>query len=170
MTGPKTGGRSTESLKLLGSYGLVENDVYDFKTISTAYRITPTGRYYMRFLANRFSYLDLVLQDTPISDNATFHAIKPTIGSKDMDDRFNRVISFVRYLNNEEEREFPVIISTSESMPLRRKLTPTLLRELEEDKTFIREGMARRREWYKGEATPYSLKETAGQPKSPEPS
>jgi len=159
-----------ESLKLLGSYALVENDVYDFKTISAAYRITPTGRYYMRFLAGRFSYLDLVLQDTPISDTSTFHLIKEIIGSKDMDDRFARVTAFVHYLNNEEEREYPVIISTSESMPLRKKLTPTLLRELEEDKRFIRRGMARRRERYKGEATPYSPKDAAAQPKDSEPS
>jgi energy-coupling factor transporter ATP-binding protein EcfA2 len=160
---------TVESLKLLGSHALVENDIYDFKTISAAYRITPAGRYYMRFLAGRFSYLDIVLQDTPISDTSTFHKIKDLVGSKDMDDRFARVTAFVQYLNNEEEREYPVIISTSESMPLRKKLTPTLLRELEEDKTFIRSGMARRREFYKGEATPYSLKEAAGHAKNSEP-
>ena len=118
-----------ESLKLLGSHALVENDLYDFKTVSAAYRITPAGRYYMRFLAGRFSYLDLVLQDTPISDTSTFHKIKELIGSRDMDDRFARITAFVQYLNNEEEREYPVITSTSESMPLRKKLSPTLLRE-----------------------------------------
>jgi len=29
-------------------------------------RITSSGWYYLRLLANSFSYLDLVLQDTPI--------------------------------------------------------------------------------------------------------
>jgi hypothetical protein len=105
-----------ESLKLLGSYALVENDIYDFKAISAAYRITPAGRYYMRFLTGRFSYLDLVLQDTPISDNSAFHIIKKLTVSRDMDDRFARVTAFAQYLNNEEEREYPVIISTSESL------------------------------------------------------
>jgi predicted type IV restriction endonuclease len=148
-----------ESLKLLGSYALVENDIYDFKTISAAYRITPAGRYYMRFLAGRFSYLDLVLQDTPISDAAVFRTIKKIVANKDMDDRFARVSAFVQYLANEEEREYPAIVSTSQCITLRRKFTPALLRELEEDKSFIRAGISRRREWYKGEATPYSPKE-----------
>jgi len=147
-----------ESLKLLGSYALVENDVYDFKTVSAAYRITPAGRYYLRFLQGRFSYLDLVLQDTPISDESTFKVLKKLLASKDMDDRFQRVTAFVQYLNNEEEREYPVIISTSESIPLRKKLTPSLLQELEEDKCFIREGISRRR--IPVNATPYSLKES----------
>lgn len=150
-----------ESLKMLGSYALVENDVYDFKTVSAAYRITPAGRYYLRFLAGRFSYMDLVLQDTPISDSTTFHTIKKFIANIDMDERFARVTAFVQYLNSEEDREYPAIMSTSQSIPLRKRLTPSLLQELEEDKTFIRQGIARRRGRFKGEATPYSPKDVA---------
>jgi hypothetical protein len=157
-----------ESLKMLGAYALVENDVYDFKTVSAAYRITPAGRYYLRFLAGRFSYLDLMLQDTPISDDVTFHTIKKLITSRDMEERFVRVTAFVQYLSNEEEHEYPAIVSTSESFPLRKKITASVLQELEEDKSFIRAGIARRREWYKGEATPYSPKEVAGPARTPE--
>jgi energy-coupling factor transporter ATP-binding protein EcfA2 len=111
-----------ESLKLLGSYALVENDIYDFKTVSAAYRITPAGRYYLRFLAHSFAYLDLVLQDTPISDSSTFRRIKDIVMSKDIDDRFMRVTAFVEYLKNEEDREYPAIVSTSQSIPLRKQI------------------------------------------------
>src|SRR6266404_153834 len=150
---------TVESLKLLGSYALVENDIYDFKLVSSAYRITPAGRYYLRFLTGRFSYLDLVWQDTPISDDSTFRILKKLMPTKDMDERFGRVTLFVQYLINEEEREYPAIMSTSESLPLRKKLTVSVLSELEEDKVFIREGISRRKGRYKGETTPYSSKE-----------
>lgn len=150
-----------ESLRSLGSLALVENDVYDFQNISAAYRITPAGRYYMRYLSGRFSYLDLVLQDTPISDREVFQTIKDLIGKKEMEDRFRRVTEFVLYLTNEEEREYPAIISTSESLPLRRKLMPEKVREVQDDKVFITEGIARRRERLDEHpappATPYTV-------------
>ena len=149
----------TESLKDLGSLALVENDVYDFQVVSSAYRVTPAGRYYLRYLAGHFSYLDLVLQDTPISDGQTFRLIKDLVSSTDMEERFQRVAAFLQYMTNEEEREFPVIVATSDSLPLRKKLIPPKLQEFEEDRIFIRHGMARRRSRYKGEATPYSVKQ-----------
>lgn len=148
-----------ESLKLLGSLALVENDIYDFKTISSAYRVTPAGRYYMRYLAGRFQYLDLVLQDTPISDGDTFQIIKKLISSREMEERFQRVTAFVKYLSNEEDREYSAIVSASESIPLRRKLMPEKAKEIEDDKAFILKGMARRREWFKGHPTPYTVKQ-----------
>ena len=39
-----------ESLKGLAGYALVENDIYDADQLSVAYRITPAGRYYIRYL------------------------------------------------------------------------------------------------------------------------
>lgn len=149
----------SEALKLLGAHALVENDIYDFREVSAAYRITPAGRYYMRYLAGRFSYLDLVFQDTPISDATTFDILKRLITSKDLDDRFQRVTAFLHYLNVEEEREYPVIVTTSESLPLRKRLIPEKLRELDEDKQWILSGVTRRRAWSRDLATPYTDKE-----------
>lgn len=143
-----------ESLKTLGSLALVENDLYDFQKISAAYRITPAGRYYMRYLAGRFPYLDLVLQDTPISDAATFDFIKTLIHSTEIAQRFERVGAFLQYLNAEEEREYPVITSTSESLPLRKKLIPEKITEFEEDRAWISDRIATRRRFV-GERTPY---------------
>jgi len=144
----------SESLRALSAQALVENDIYDFHEISAAYRVTHAGRYYMRYLSGRFSYIDLVLQDTPISDSSTFQLLKKLATSKDMDDRFNRVTAFATYLNAEEEREYPVITSMSESLPLRKRLMPEKLSELEDDKRWIVEGIDRRRRFHV-EPTPY---------------
>jgi KaiC/GvpD/RAD55 family RecA-like ATPase len=148
----------SESLKTLGAAGLVENDIYDFRQVSAAYRVTHAGRYYMRYLSGRFSYLDLVLQDTPICDSATFQLIKGQINSKDMDDRFNRVTAFMLYLNTEEDKEYPVIVTMSESLPLRKRLMAEKIQELEEDKRWIADAVLRRRFKAKGDVTPYSDK------------
>ena len=113
----------------------------------------------MRYLAGRFSYLDLVFQDTPICDSTTFEILKKLITSKDLDDRFQRVTAFLHYLNVEEEKEYPAITSMSESLPLRKRLMPSKLQELEEDKEWIASGVTRRRAWSRDLATPYTDKE-----------
>lgn len=148
-----------ESLKTLGSLALVENDEYDFKRITAAFRVTPAGRYYMRFLAGRFSYLDLVLQDTPISDEPTFKVIKDLIGSKDMESRFARVSAFLHYLATEEEREYPTIIATSESLPLTKKIVPGRISEFEGDCAYIRKRLAEKSSRVPVEPTPYTSKD-----------
>ena len=55
-----------ESLQMLATYGLVESDTYDSKLIGNVCRITVSGRYYLKNLAEKFQYLDLVLFDTPL--------------------------------------------------------------------------------------------------------
>ena len=87
-----------ESLRLLSTYLLVENDRYDRSTFGSAYRITFAGRYYVRYLCDKFSYLDLVCQDTPIADKKVFEAIKEVVGSSELENRFTRVRAFVEYL------------------------------------------------------------------------
>ncbi len=116
----------------------------------------------MRYLAGRFSYLDLVFQDTPVSDNSTFEILKRLINSKDLDDRFQRVTAFLLYLHAEEEKEYAAITSMSESLPLRKRLIPEKLQELQEDqedKDWILSGVNRRRAWTRDLATPYTDKE-----------
>jgi hypothetical protein len=146
----------TESLKSLAAASLVENDIYDFRTISDAYRITYTGRYYIRHLMAKFAYLDLVLQDTPIADEEIFAKIKALVSSRDLADRFERVGCFVQYLRSEEDREYPVVLSTSESLPLRRQFVPQMIKEFEEDKIYILQQVRKRRKDYKGAPTPYN--------------
>ena len=143
-----------ESLKLLSTYALVENDIYDARVISDAYRITPAGRYYIRYLALRFSYSDLTLQDTPICDASAFELIKSLASSSDMEDRFIRVRVFLEYLRREEDKEYAVVMRKSDSIPLRNRFVPIYAGGVEADITLIRKKVARRN-GADGNATPY---------------
>ena len=59
-------------------------------------RATPTGAYHIERLAGEFSYLDAVLVDTPILDEA----LRPLIGDvKAFNQRLDRAEAFVRYLD-----------------------------------------------------------------------
>lgn len=128
----------TESFRILSAHLLVENDVYDRGKVGNAYRITAAGRYYLRFLCDKFAYLDLVCQDTPIADQKAFDLIMELVSSSELEDRFERVRAFVNYLAGEEEREHPAILSTTDSIPLRAKLMPDLRASFEGDERFIR--------------------------------
>jgi hypothetical protein len=126
-----------ESLKLLSQKALVENDVYEAAKLGDAYRITLAGRYYMKFLAVRFAYLDLVLQDTPIADHNAVEVITRLVDSRDLKERFFRVETFLHYLVHEEAREHTAIENTSDSIPLRRKLVAEMLPEYQREKRYI---------------------------------
>ena len=144
----------TESLRILSAYLLVENDLYERSAAGNAYRITQAGRYY---LSNKFSYLDLVCQDTPISDRATYDLIKELVARTELGDRFTRVTAFVRYLVGEEEREHAAILNASDSMPLRGKLMPGLEKGFENDHQYILKQRRRGRKM-ETEKTPYAPK------------
>lgn len=68
--------------------------------------ISPKGYYYIRELKNRFHYLDLVLQDTPVFDKDLFNRIKTAFpladdhGKRSLSKRLDVVIEFVDYLKN----------------------------------------------------------------------
>jgi hypothetical protein len=149
-----------ESLRLMGAYFLLENDAYERSTVGNAYRITPAGRYYLRYLANKFAYLDLVFQDTPIGDRNAFDVMKSLIASRELEDRFKRVDAFVSYLVGEEEREHAAILNASDSMPLRSKIMPVLKRAFESDHQFI---VQQRRRGRRVEPTPYTEKDEGRQ-------
>jgi hypothetical protein len=145
----------TESVRILSAYLLVENDMYDRSKVGNAYRITPAGRYYLRFLCDKFAYLDLVCQDTPIADPSVYEVIKELVSHSDLEDRFRRVRAFVNYLVAEEEREHAAILNTSDSIPIRAKLMPDLKASFEGDERFVR---SRRRRSRVVEKTPYTAK------------
>ncbi|MGA2769347.1 MAG: hypothetical protein ABSG26_00890 [Bryobacteraceae bacterium] len=135
----------TESLKALAAFSTVENELYDSGVIGRAYRITPAGRYYARDLAARFAYLDLMLEDTPIADPTLFANILNLVHRTDLEDRFTRVQTFLQYLIEEESREYTAILHTSNSLPLRRRISAAISRAFEEDKVFIQTRLKRRR-------------------------
>jgi hypothetical protein len=98
---------------------LIEANTRSIESICGAshVRVTSAGWYYSRFLMNSFSYLDLVLQDTPLNDGAVEERLREFVHQVDnlgdrederlarMGVRFERVRVFLEYLEQEEERE-----------------------------------------------------------------
>jgi hypothetical protein len=114
----------------------------------------------MRFLALRFSYLDLVLQDTPIADHRVVSTISRLLDRRDLNERFERVEAFLDYLISEEAREYAAIASTSDSIPLRRKLIAEMLPEYHSEKAYIRKRTVERGRASGSEFTPYIVQES----------
>lgn len=151
-----------ESLKTLNSYSAVENEVYDHTVIGKAYRITPAGRYYSRDLAARFAYLDLTFQDTPISDPTLFGCMLGLVHRTDLEDRFARVRHFLQYLIEEEAREYTAILHTSDSPPLKSRISAVLLQEFERDVEVIKRRLAERRNSSASQRrTPYIISDSS---------
>lgn len=82
-----------------------------------AVRATASGEYYLIYLSRAFAYLDLVWIDTPMSDGAVLALQRNHVGARDRPSRFERVDTFLAYLQREEEREhrdFPMLAQLSE--------------------------------------------------------
>jgi hypothetical protein len=98
---------------------LIEANTRSTESISGAshVRVTSAGWYYSRYLVRAFSYLDLVLQDTPLNDSIVEAGLRAQVfkvdNLSDREDekmnrlgvRIDRVRDFVAYLHTEEERE-----------------------------------------------------------------
>lgn len=105
---------------------LIETNTKSIDTIAGAshVRVTSAGWYYSKFLVRAFSYLDLVLQDTPLNDATVERSLRAQVDRVDnladredqklerMQVRFGRVRDFLDYLQREEaleEREFDLV-------------------------------------------------------------
>ena len=98
---------------------LIETNTRSTETILGAshVRVTSAGWYYRRHLVRSFSYLDLVLQDTPLNDSILERALRDSVYRVDnlgdreedkiarMETRFARVKRFLDYLSHEEDDE-----------------------------------------------------------------
>jgi Cdc6-like AAA superfamily ATPase len=73
--------------------------------------ISPKGFYYIKELKNRFHYLDMVLQDTPIYDNNSFKKIKSVFpvanenGKRNLSERISTILEFLSYLKLQESKQ-----------------------------------------------------------------
>lgn len=71
--------------------------------------ISPKGHYYTKELKNRFHYLDMVLQDTPIFDSCWFNKLKSVFpnsnedGKRNIEGRKTTVLTFLGYLKDQEK-------------------------------------------------------------------
>jgi len=108
-----------KTLNRLVNKQLIETNTKIFENIvgSTHIRINSAGWYYLNYLVNSFSYLDLVFQDTPINNNKTLDLLVTSIKSVNnlsdpeenkiprTEERFKRVYIFLGYLEDEEQSE-----------------------------------------------------------------
>lgn len=107
-----------KELQILLNQKLIETDTHisdteHFNTITNELNIAISlkGYYYVHELINRFSYIDLVLQDTPIFDKQYFDAIRLSFpkarpdGYRDINDRFITAEKFINYLKARESIE-----------------------------------------------------------------
>jgi hypothetical protein len=111
------------ALNRLVARQLVEVNTKSTESISGAshIRVTSAGWYYARYLVSAFSYVDLVLQDTPLNDPHVERILRTAVDEVDnlsdweeqklarMQVRFGRVRAFLDYLDKEEgleRREF----------------------------------------------------------------
>lgn len=107
------------SLNRLCAQQLIEANTKSTESISGAshVRVTSAGWYYSSYLVKSFSYLDLVLQDTPLNDPVIEAMLREQVFQVDnlsdredekltrMEVRFARVRNFLAYLQVEEGRE-----------------------------------------------------------------
>lgn len=109
----------TTTLDRLLAKQLIEANTRSTESVvgSSHVRITSAGWYYARFLVERFVYLDLVLQDTPLNDaglekffrESVYHV--NNLAGKDEEKvtrvraRLGRVERFLEYLDSEEASE-----------------------------------------------------------------
>jgi KaiC/GvpD/RAD55 family RecA-like ATPase len=104
-----------DSLKKLAYHGLVEFDNQNKEGYDSAtyVRINTTGKYYLDQLVSDFSYLDLIIGDTPISNRSIAKDLKKRLRVdylqskvERMQARFERTEIFLKYLKMMEDNEF----------------------------------------------------------------
>lgn len=105
-------------LNVLQEYKLIETDdqltdVEKFKIDNTSHNISISlkGYYYLNELKNKFVYLDLILQDTPVFNIDYFNKLKGEFplsnekGYRDLKRRVDTTLIFFEYLKEQEEKE-----------------------------------------------------------------
>ncbi len=97
-----------DSILQLAKYGLILLNTRSKTDMEGAshFRITECGSYFLHILMKRFSYVDLVLADTPTADVDVSLRIRQMLPSRELDTRFKRTSLFINYLNEMEKREF----------------------------------------------------------------
>lgn len=97
-----------DALLQLAKYGLILLNTRSVTDLNGAayYRITECGTYFLHVLITRFSYIDLVLANTPIADPDVALKIRYKLPNTELGVRFERTQLFTDYLKAMEETEF----------------------------------------------------------------
>jgi hypothetical protein len=130
---------------------LIEVNTRSTKTVCGAshVRVTAAGWYYMRHLSRAFSYIDLVLQDTPLNDEGLEHFLRQSVYDVNnlsgrehekyerIQVRFNRTQRFIDYLKEDEDREFKAFNMERLPKPFSERFMPIIQCHFNEDKDYI---------------------------------
>lgn len=148
------------SLNRLLNRQLVEVNTRSTESITGAshVRLTSAGWYYLFYLVKSFAYLDLVLQDTPLNDEATANSLTDLMMQVDNLDegggskiertqiRFNRVRQFLDYLADEESREDALYGLSVKGDVWREPFMPELRTQIEREIAWIERRLRENRE------------------------
>jgi hypothetical protein len=134
-------------------------------------RATSAGWYYVYFLAKKFAYLDLVLQDTPLSSEETEAFLRQSVFEVDnLQDReeekmqrlavrFARVEKFLDYLKKEEDFDRSEFNLDHASGVFAERIVPSIEASYRQDKAWIERRIRENRERY-AEELPYQVDST----------
>ena len=104
--------------------------------------ISMKGHHYINSLLNKFSYIEMALEDTPIFDNDYFNGIKASFplsdsnGKRNLKKRVEVVEKFIGYLESKEKSE------TVESQVLARNIVNAIKYGANKDMTRIKKKLA----------------------------
>lgn len=148
------------SLDRLVGRQLIEANTRSTDTVAGAshVRITSAGWYYSRFLVRAFSYLDLVMQDTPLNDAEVERRLRNMVQEVDnlgdredqklerMKVRFSRVRTFLEYLELEENREYWTFDLSHKGGIFNSSFVPVIREQVEREISWIERRLAENRE------------------------
>jgi hypothetical protein len=153
------------TLNRLVSKHLVEPNTRSTENVDGAshVRVTSAGWFFYRYLIETFAYLDLVLQDTPLNDGQLEKTLRQSVYDvnylPDFDEkkierteaRFERVETFIAYLEIEEKRERAQFQLDQNKSPIGEPIMSRIRTEFEEERNWIRKRIKENREKYKEE-------------------
>lgn len=109
------------------------------KSLASHFRITECGNYYLHVLSNRFSYIDLVLADTPIADIDLVKRLRSMLPTSSLETRFQRSELFIKYPKEMEEREIRFDPDYRNSPLAKYEFTRKIEQSFAKERKYIRE-------------------------------
>jgi len=155
------------SLNRLLTKQLIEVNTRSTETIRNAShaRVTSAGWFYSRNLVKEFSYLDLMLQNTPLNDEhlariltASIQKVNNLIDREDQkiertDERFARTEKFMEYLAAEEAAETKKYGLDKSKSVISESIVPAIRANFNDQKSWISRRLRENRERYAEELT-----------------
>lgn len=144
---------------------LVETNTRSTESVRGAshVRATSAGWYFSRHLLHKFSYLDLVLQDTPLSSGPVEETIRKLVEQVDnlgdreeqkfdrLDVRFRRVEKFLEYLEEEERHEADRYLLGGRKDVLSERIVKPMSDAFDEERSWILRRVRENRERFADE-------------------